>query len=280
MGTSFFITPREDIDPTYEAKGEKYRLEPEEFAKALKAKWKNTEIGMGYTEHFDMSWECEVNYHHKLRGSLFHDFGGVVLEKPSANDVEEFAIWFRTLVPDYVNLVVYNSSDITPFEIKPDTTYLQIVDFFSHLNYWITVTLVNNEPIDIKDLSLQLRAQWPEVEIFPITDADPLSFYWEIKLEHEFTHHIKLSETESVIDQFTQDVIVSGAVSRNSSEMYLTPFPYSELAKMLIWYRGIMDESIELLVERREDHRQLKLQVETTEQEIIETFRRHWEMGM
>ncbi len=281
MGVNYFIIPLEGIDPEYQPLSKQSEFNQHEFAKALEAKWKNTEIRIENSDYSHITWQCEVNHKHKLRGSSSSGDYGVALEKPDAKDVEEFAIWYRTIIPDDVRIVIFNDSDVEHYcEITADTTYVQLVDFFTDYNYWITVTLANNEPIDIDNLSAQLRAQWPQVEIFPITDADPLSLYWEINLDHEFMGHYNLTETLFVTKKLTQDIIIDGAVSKNRTEMYLGPFPYSELAKTLIWYRGIVDESTELLVERKEDHRQLKLQAETTEQEIIKTFRRHWEMGM
>lgn len=277
MGISFFITPLEDIDPNYQPTGEKFRLEPDKFAEALRARWNDTKIGSGYSKDFDMSWECKVNHQYKLNGALFHDSCGIVLERPGDKDVEEFAIWFRKLVPAHVKLVIYNSSDITPFELAVDTTYLETVHFFAHHDYWITLTLANNNLIDVTNLQVQLHTQWPSVEIPPITEADPYAFYWEIKHEHEFSYTANLSERESVVKKFSQDVIVTGAVNKNRSELYVTSFPYPLMAETLIWYRSIVDKSMEILAERKEDHRQLKLRTETTKKEIIDTFRREWE---
>ena len=247
MGVNFFIIPLENIDPEYQPVSESFHFNLDEFTKALKEKWRNAEIRIDDSNDSHITWECEINHKHKLRGSSSRDDYGVALEKPDVNDVEEFAIWYRTLIPAEVRLVILKDSDVEHYrEITSDTTYIQLIDFFTDYDYWITVTLANNEPIDIDNLPSQLRAQWSEVEIFPMIDADPLAFYWERKLEHEFTGHYNLTETLFVTKKLTQDITVDGAVSKDRSEMYLGPFPYSELAKTLMWYRSIVDESTEL----------------------------------
>ncbi|MEZ4668069.1 MAG: hypothetical protein R3E39_09145 [Anaerolineae bacterium] len=279
MGVSFFITAREDIDPGYLGPDEQFRLKPQEFAEALNAKWKNTNVSIDNSEHFALRWECEVNLQYGLMGSLFRDSCGVVLEKPSLEDVADFAIWFRSIVPLDVQLAVYNSSNITPFDLTVHTTYLQIIDFFTHYDYVCSLALsvTNGHTFDLSQLETNLKQSWPDVNIFTIGKNDPYSFYWEVKQSIKLKHHTPLSKEEVFTQEWEQQIIQSGAVNPERTVIYFSCYPYPELAKVLLWFRNTLPKSDGLLAERKIDARQMMIVANTTAEEIIETFTQDWE---
>lgn len=281
MSHSFFITPREYIDPDYAGPDVKFYLKLDEFANALKAQWEHASVSIDNSEHFALNWECMINNQYGLMGSLFRDFCGVVLERPTLEDVADFAIWFRSIIPSDVRLAVYNSSDITPFDLTIHTTYLQVIDFFTHYDYlpMLVFAVPNNQTFDLNQLEICLKHKWPEVEIFSTCDDDPYAFYWEVNLLVTFKHQTQLSDGKVSVQEAEHWIIQSGAVNPQRTAIYFSYYPYCELAKVLLWFRSILPESDELFVERKVDERRLILAATTTAEEIIETFTRDWERG-
>lgn len=129
MGVTYFITPRNDIDPDYAGPNAEYWLKPDVFEGALKARWKNATTLILDLEHFALEWKCEVNSKYSLTGDLFRNSCSVSVHKPDIDDLAAFAIWFRSLVHPDVPLAVYNDSDITPLELTTHTTYSLLIDF-------------------------------------------------------------------------------------------------------------------------------------------------------
>jgi hypothetical protein len=129
MGVTYFITPRNDIDPNYAGPNAEYWLKPDVFEGVLKTQWKNATTITIDSEHFALDWECEVNSKYSLRGSLFRNSCSVSVHKPDIHDLAVFAIWFRSLVHPDVPLAVYNDSDITPFDLTTHTTFSQLISF-------------------------------------------------------------------------------------------------------------------------------------------------------
>src|SRR5690242_17924924 len=111
MGVAFFIGP-DDIAPNYDKTENKFVLDAGVFAHALQTKWKNVQITEAFSsEYFVLDWQCTTNHPKELWGSLFRDSCTITLDKPDIEDVAEFAIWFRTIVPSHIPLAIYNDAE-------------------------------------------------------------------------------------------------------------------------------------------------------------------------
>jgi hypothetical protein len=124
--TSFFVSPFKPPGEWY-GKAE-FKIESAEFVAGLRSRWSNIEIeiepGPG---RFLLRWEVlKEDGRHGIRGSLFADYPIVVLDG-STEDIAEFVLWYRSVVPDKHRLFFFHESLYTCMEIKSGTHLKEII---------------------------------------------------------------------------------------------------------------------------------------------------------
>jgi hypothetical protein len=273
MGVSYFITPlliensqgkiidELDID---------YTIDPDQLADALRARWRDVQISVSSSSYAALYWECKVREPFGLNGVLQRDTQAIVLEKPGQHDVAEFATWFRGYVPSQYRLSLFNSSGFPKnLELRADTTYLQILHFFTHLDYVPTIVPFNDASFKVNrdDFQRKLKEQWPEAKVEPVQANDPYSFYWEI------ISSVQIERELPELPTYTTDALQSGAIDPNQATLYLHYYPDSEVAKFAVWYRSVIPSQHQLSLYIKAKKRSINLNTETTEQQIIEALK-------
>ena len=259
MGVFYFITPLifERSDGQIDKVDSTFTLDPHGFADALKKRWGDVEVNYSSHEHVGLSWQCNVKEDRRLHGNLPRDGRGIVLEKPGEFDCAEFAVWYRSTIPSQYRLSIWNDIDVFKnLELRPDTTYFQVLHFFSELDYIPTITTFEDGNFKINQAHFvnQLKEQWPEITILPVQPDDPYSLYWEIANSKWGT-------------------LQGGMVDRDLSTLLLHYFPDREVAKFAVWYRSIIPAEHKLIISIKAKNRSLILEKSTTEEDVINALK-------
>jgi hypothetical protein len=243
-----------------------------QFEAALRARW--TDVTIFDNPVMANHWEITIGKDPQPEMVFLTD-QMVGIEKPGEHNLIEFAIWYRSLFPAEYKMLVFNDADSDTYELRPDTTYVQAVKWFGNANYVPTIQL-SSQP-DLQALERHLREQWPGVTVYPIVEADPYLFYWELvdKVEFNFQQPV---EDDYGIQSWKGEVLQSGAVDReNPNHILLSYYPISATAQFALWYRRTMPPDTDMTIFIPAGNNGISVKKSTTEAEIVTALKADWE---
>lgn len=129
MGTSFFIMPFDPLGPM-EQEAPDFRIDVDDYARRLQARWPNAHMNRAIPRlAIRYEWSLDERYLHGVHVSLYSDGHCVALEGSGANFIE-FVMWHRAMVDPRHDLYLFSDSDITPLNLRPETTAADIEAYY------------------------------------------------------------------------------------------------------------------------------------------------------
>ncbi len=119
----YLITPKEPTN---------WNLDESDFKEHLKKQWSEIEIRslLDTDDYYSLEWTLQVTTTgQRLDGALHRDGQGISLDG-YIQDCAVFAIWFRSLVPQTIELVFYDQGYNSHIELQAETTDSEIIQPF------------------------------------------------------------------------------------------------------------------------------------------------------
>jgi len=85
-----------------------WTIDPRELVEKLKHRWHG--IKVKESEIYALRWSVEVEGYHPILGGLQSDCHTVTIDGGPIASVAEFAVWYRSLVPEQYSLFLYKGS--------------------------------------------------------------------------------------------------------------------------------------------------------------------------
>lgn len=87
-----------------------------EFVEALKHRWHGIEVKE--SEIYALQWSVEVEGYHPMLGGLQSDYHTVTIDGGPIASIAEFAVWYRSLVPEQHRLFLFRETTFdNPIEL-------------------------------------------------------------------------------------------------------------------------------------------------------------------
>jgi hypothetical protein len=118
MSTLFVSTAK---PPSLEETGD-IRIDPEEYARAMKRRWPDGNIGHVTIGSYILHWELNRGNELGILGGLQENRLVVSFGSAPMNNAIEFIIWHRNFVPAKQKLFLFDESLETIIELKSDLT--------------------------------------------------------------------------------------------------------------------------------------------------------------
>jgi hypothetical protein len=104
-----------------------WKINQADFIESLKQQWSNIELNLisNSEDFYSLEWIINFPNNQRLDGALHQDKQGISLD----GDLEtcaNFAIWFRSLIPENQSLIFYDQGYNFDIQLQKDT---QISDF-------------------------------------------------------------------------------------------------------------------------------------------------------
>src|SRR5205814_9881527 len=108
--TSYLVSPAEQTS---------WHIGPQEFIAALRRKWPEVVIiSDGPNVHREVFFEVQLE-HDQAYAHLESEGQAVVIEMADLRDIVAIAIWFRSLVPESISLLLYDQGYSEHYPVTP-----------------------------------------------------------------------------------------------------------------------------------------------------------------
>lgn len=118
----YFVSPPEETD---------WNIKPDEMTQYLRNKWANVRIKkiLNPEDNNSLEWEVPLELD-VLYGSIDREGQSIHLEG-DIQDCAQFAVWFRSIVPESQVLVFFDENYTSDISLGRDVTEQQIVGLFT-----------------------------------------------------------------------------------------------------------------------------------------------------
>ncbi|MBC8099325.1 MAG: hypothetical protein H7Y11_07770 [Armatimonadetes bacterium] len=116
--------------PAYPSEGD-FAIEPHVYIKAIKERWSDVIVAFSDGDLYTLSWDDAPTW-----GGLQSNQKVVSFEAAEVNDIIEYSLWYRSLIPDIQPLFLFDDNLTFTFELKSSTTVEELFQLFKQ-HEWI-----------------------------------------------------------------------------------------------------------------------------------------------